>query len=93
MSDLREHLKPSLEARHESLRHPAGLNADVLDALVLLARGSRGCADIGRGHDSVSSLVQEMHSRRKRQLLLNLGFSDADAEEMPPPLLEFRGSV
>ena len=91
MSHLREHLRaqPSLAAtlmnsvrrRHESLRHTAGLNAEVFEALVLLAAGSWDSADIARGHGSVSTLVQEMHSGRKRRLL-KLGFSDADAEEM-----------
>jgi len=91
MSHLREHLEasPSLAGtlmnavrqRHESLRHTAGLNTEVFDALVLLAAGSWDCADIGRGHDAVSTLVREMHSGRKRRLL-KLRFSDADAEEM-----------
>jgi hypothetical protein len=91
MSHLREHLEgsPSLgetlrnavRRRHESLRHTAGLNAEVFDALVLLAAGSWDRADIGRGHDAVSALVQEMHGGRKRRLV-KLGFSDADAEEM-----------
>jgi TusA-related sulfurtransferase len=91
MSHLREHLQafPSLAGtlmnsvrqRHESLRHTAGLNAEVFDALVLLAAGSWNCADIGKGHDAVSALAREMHGGRKRRLL-KLGFSDADAEEM-----------
>jgi hypothetical protein len=71
----------SVRRRHESLRNTTGLNAEVFDALVLLAAGSWDCADIGRGHGAVSALVQEMHSGRKRRLL-KLGFSDADAEEM-----------
>jgi hypothetical protein len=91
MSHLREHLmsEPSMREtlmnavrrRHESLRHTAGLNAEVFDALVLLAAGSWECADIGRGHDAVAALVQEMHNGRRRRLL-KLGFSDGDAEEM-----------
>lgn len=91
MSHLRDHLQssPSLGAmllnavrqRHESLRHTAGLNAEVFDALVLLAAGSWDCADIGKGYDAVAVLVHEMHSGRRRRLL-KLGFSDADAEEM-----------
>ena len=91
MSHLREHLlaNPSLGAtllnsvrrRHESLRHTAGLNAEVFGALTLLAAGSWECADIGRGHDAVSALVEEMHRGRKKRLL-KLGFSDMDAEEM-----------
>ena len=91
MSHLRQHLQasPSLRdtlmnavrRRHESLRHTAGLNAEVFDSLVLLAAGSWDCANIGMGHDAVAALVQEMHIGRKRRLV-KLGFSDGDAEEM-----------
>jgi len=91
MSHLREHIQcdPSIREtllnavrrRHDALRHTAGLNAEVFDALVLLAAGSWECADIGRGHGAVSDLNQEMHISRKKRLL-KLGFSDADAEEM-----------
>ena len=91
MSHLREHLKAapalrdtlmnSVRRRHESLRHTAGLNAEVFDALVLLAAGSWDCVDIGKGHDAVSVLVRDMHEGRKKRLL-KLGFNDADAEEM-----------
>jgi hypothetical protein len=91
MSHLREHIEtePSIREslmnavrrRHEALRHTAGLNAEVFDALVLLAAGSWESANIGRGHDAVSALVHGMHSSRKKRLL-QLEFSDADAEEI-----------
>ena len=91
MSHLREHIQrePStrqtlmnaVRRRHETLRHTAGLNAEVFDALVLLAAGSWEGADIARGHAAVSALNQEMHIGRKRRLL-KLGFEDADADEM-----------
>lgn len=91
MSHLREHIQrePStrqtlmnaVRRRHETLRHTAGLNAEVFDALVLLAAGSWEGADIARGHAAVSVLNQEMHIGRKKRLL-KLGFEDADAEEM-----------
>lgn len=91
MSHLRSHLQssPSLAGllrnsvmrRHDSLRHTAGLNAEVFDALVLLAAGSWDAADIGKGHTAVTTLAEEMHNGRKRRLL-KLGFSEADAEEM-----------
>jgi len=90
MSHLREHMRdsPSLrdtlrnavQRRHESLRHTAGLNSEVFDALVLLAAGSWDSLDIRRGHDAVSTLVQEMHNGRTRRLI-KLGFSEAEAEE------------
>jgi len=91
MSHLREHIQsdPSIREtlmnavrrRHEMLRHTAGLNAEVFDALVLLAAGSWEGTDIARGHAAVSALNQEMHLGRKRRLL-KLGFEDANAEEM-----------
>ncbi|MBL8216171.1 MAG: ferritin-like domain-containing protein [Bryobacterales bacterium] len=91
MSHLREHLlaEPGLAQtlrnavlrRHEALRHTAGLNAEVFEALVLLAAGSWKVADIGRGYEAVSALVQQMHTGRKRRLI-KLGFDEAGAEEM-----------
>jgi hypothetical protein len=78
---LQEKLRNAVRRRHESLRHTSGLNAEVFDALVLLAAGSWDCEDIGKGHDAVSALVLEMHNGRKRRLL-KLGFSDVDSDEM-----------
>lgn len=91
MSHLREHLnaQPSVRdrltnavrRRHEELRHTAGLNAEVFDALLLMAAGSWSPADLQRGHDRVSALLHDMHaSRRKR--LLQLTFTEAEAEEL-----------
>ncbi len=91
MSHLREHInsEPSVRElltnavrrRHEALRHTAGLNAEVFDALVLMAAGSWEPADLRRGHDEVAALIQDMHvSRRKR--LIRLGFNDTEAEEL-----------
>jgi hypothetical protein len=91
MSHLREHIdaEPSLRdslgtavrRRHEELRHTAGLNAEVFDALVLIAAGSWEPTDIRRGHDAVSALTQDMHASRKKRLI-RLGFEDAEAEEL-----------
>ncbi|HZT39186.1 MAG TPA: hypothetical protein VFA28_14940 [Bryobacteraceae bacterium] len=91
MAHLREHIlaDPSIRGtlmdavrrRHEALRHTAGLNAEVFDALVLLAAGSWSPADIAKGYDAVSTLVEEMHNSRKKRLL-KLHFNEAEAEEM-----------
>jgi hypothetical protein len=67
--------------RHDALRHTAGLNAEVFDALVLMAAGSWEPADVARGHDEVAALMQEMHKAR-RQRLVHIGFTEAEAEEM-----------
>jgi TusA-related sulfurtransferase len=91
MSHLREHINadPSLRdvltnavrRRHDALLHTAGLNAEVFDALVLMAAGSWDPANLGQGHDEVAALIQSMHvSRRKR--LIHLGFDDSEAEEL-----------
>jgi hypothetical protein len=91
ISHLREHLqhKPSLRQqlsnavrkRHDALRHTAGLNAEVFDALVLMAAGSWEPADLRRGYDRVASLVKEMDTGRKRRLI-RLGFEEAEAAEL-----------
>jgi hypothetical protein len=91
MSHLREHLNadPSVRERlanavhrrHDALRHTAGLNAEVFDALLLMAAGSWQPASLQTGHDRVSALLQDMHlSRRKR--LAYLGFDEVDADEL-----------
>jgi hypothetical protein len=91
MSHLREHIKvePSVcgvltsavRRRHDALRHTAGLNSDVFDALVLIAAGSWAPADLARGHEKVSELVRDMHVGRKNRLK-QLGFAEAEAEEL-----------
>ena len=91
MSHLREHIKvePSVcdvltsavSRRHDALRHTAGLNTDVFDALVLIAAGSWAPADLARGHESVSELVRDMHMGRKNRLK-KLGFAEAEAEDL-----------
>jgi hypothetical protein len=91
MSHLREHIRAqpavremlgiAVRRRHEELRHTAGLNAEVFDALVLLAAGSWEIADIRRGHEAVAALTREMHASRRRRLV-QLSFTEADAEEL-----------
>ena len=68
-------------ARTPAMRDTACLNADVFDALVLLAAGSYAPEDIGRGWDAVRGLVDEMdHGRRVR--LLRLGFPPDEAQAL-----------
>jgi len=45
---IRGTLMNAVRRRHETLRHTAGLNAEVFDALVLLAAGSWEGTDIAR---------------------------------------------
>lgn len=91
MAHLRDHIHadPSLKdvlaaavrRRHDALRHIAGLNAEVFDALVLIAAGSWSSADLRQGYVHVERLVDEMHTGRRRRLV-RLGFSEAWAEEL-----------
>jgi len=69
------------ERRHDALRHTAGLNAEVFDALVLLAAGSFEVDAIRSGWDRVQTLQGAMHDGR-RQRLLTLGFSNTEAERL-----------
>ena len=70
-----------MERRHAALLDVAGLNAEVFDALVLLAAGSWEPAAIGRGWQAVHRLLQEMDEGRRRRLAY-LGFPDDEAAEL-----------
>ncbi len=74
---LRDRLAAAIERRHAALAHTAGLNAEVFDALILLAAGSWEPVALRRGHAAVVALQLEMDDGR-RQRLLRLGFT-ADA--------------
>jgi hypothetical protein len=74
-------LAAAVERRHESLRHTAGLNDEVFDALVLLAAGGFEPAALARGHEAVIALVREMDEGRQRRLR-RLGFGGSDAQAL-----------
>jgi hypothetical protein len=71
---LRERLAAAIERRHGALASTAGLNAEVFDALVLLAAGGWSPADVRRGHAAVVELAKDMDEGR-RQRLARLGFA------------------
>ena len=75
---LRERLAAAVERRHAALANTAGLNAEVFDALVLLAAGSWEPQAIRKGHAAVVALVADMDAGR-RQRLQRLGFESANA--------------
>lgn len=91
MAHLREHIarEPSVSAqlasavhrRHDTLQHTAGLNAEVFDALVLIAAGSWELSDLRRGHERVMQLTLDMTEARQKRIG-HLGFSDAEAQEL-----------
>lgn len=75
---LRERLAAAIERRHAALAHTAGLNAEVFDALILLAAGSWEPAALRRGHAAVVELQKDMDDGR-RQRLVRLGFAPDQA--------------
>lgn len=78
---LRERLAAAIERRHAALANTAGLNAEVFDALILLAAGSWEPADLRRGHAAVVALQKQMDDGRKNRLA-RLGFDPARAEAL-----------
>jgi hypothetical protein len=73
---LRGRLASAIERRHGALASTAGLNAEVFDALVLLAAGGWSPTQLREGHAAVVKLVAEMDQGRRNRLA-RLGF---DAE-------------
>ena len=71
---LRDRLAAAIERRHSALAHTAGLNAEVFDALLLLAAGSWEPAALRAGHAAVEALARAMDDGR-RQRLVRLGFT------------------
>jgi hypothetical protein len=78
---LHARLAVAIERRHDTLRHTAGLNDEVFDALVLLGAGELTPAAIAVGHDHVMELQRQMDAGR-RQRLVRLGFSAEDAARL-----------
>ena len=77
-STLLGRLRAAIERRHDALRHTAGLNAEVFDALVVLAAGGLEPAAIARGHAAVAELQQQMDAGRRARLK-KLGFPEGEA--------------
>jgi hypothetical protein len=78
---VRAQLAAAVRRRHDVLRHTAGLNAEVFDALLLLAAGSWNTDALRQGHQRVMDLIRDMDQGRKSRLL-RLGFSEAEAAEL-----------
>lgn len=78
---LRGRLRAAIERRHDSLVDTAGLNADVFDALVVLAAGAWTPEAIAQGHRAVQELHHAMDDGR-RQRLTRLGFPPDEAAEL-----------
>ena len=65
----------SVHRQTDALRHTAGLNQEVHDALVLVAAGSWELKDLRAGSRRVSQLLRDMDSARRRNLA-RVGFSE-----------------
>jgi hypothetical protein len=78
---LRGRLAAAIRSRHVALAGTTGLNAEVFDALVLLAAGSWAPATIARGYTAVQALQEEMRTGRQRRLV-KLGFPPAEAADL-----------
>lgn len=74
-------LRAAVEQRHAVLADTAGLNAEVLESLVLLAAGSWHPTAIARGWDEVQNLLRTMDEGRRRRLAF-IGFPDDEATEI-----------
>lgn len=79
--DERSRARAAIEERHQTLATTAGLNAEVFDALLLLAAGSFEPTAIAQGFASVQQLQRKMHEGRTRRLE-RLGFSSSDADAL-----------
>ena len=75
---LLDRLAQSVHRRHDALRHTAGLNREVYDALVLVAAGSWDHDHLRQGSHSVGQLVRDMDAARQRNLA-RVGFNDDQA--------------
>jgi hypothetical protein len=74
-------LRVAIERRHGALRHTAGLNAEVSDALVVLAAGELSPVGIARGAAAVAELQAQMDAGRRTRLR-KLGFAAPDAQAL-----------
>jgi hypothetical protein len=74
-------LATAVRNRHDALQNTAGLNAEVFDALLLVAAGGWEPADLRRGHQALMDLVKDMDERRQSRMT-HLGFSQTEAREL-----------
>jgi hypothetical protein len=78
---LRARLATAVRRRHDALASTAGLNAEVFDALVVLAAGAFTPAAVAEGFARVQALVADMDEGRRRRLA-KLGFEPGEAAEL-----------
>ncbi|MEW5975452.1 MAG: ferritin-like domain-containing protein [Acidobacteriota bacterium] len=71
-------LAQAVHRRHDALRHTAGLNQEVLDALILLAAGGWEHEALRQGSRRVAQLLHDMDLGRRSQLT-RIGFEESQA--------------
>ena len=76
--EFRPRLADAVRRRHDALRHTAGLNDEVFDALLLMAAGSWDHDDLRLGHQRMMQLIHDMDEGRRKRLV-RLGFADDEA--------------
>jgi hypothetical protein len=79
--EFRPRLADAVRRRHDALRHTAGLNDEVFDALLLMAAGSWEHDALRQGSQRLFQLMREMDEGRRKRLT-RLGFSEAEAAEL-----------
>jgi len=75
---FRPRLADAVRRRHDALRHTAGLNDEVFDALLLMAAGSWEHEALRQGSRRVLQLTHDMDEGRRKRLV-RLGFDEAEA--------------
>lgn len=80
-ASLRPRLADAIRRRHEALRHTSGLNAEVFDALLLMAAGSWEHEDLREGSRRVMQLTRDMDEGRRKRLM-RLDFTEVEAAEL-----------
>ena len=78
---VRSRLATTVRRRHDALASTAGLNAEVFDALVVLAAGAFTPSAIAEGFARVQALAADMDEGRRRRLA-KLGFDHTEAAEL-----------
>src|SRR5580658_2290900 len=76
--DFRPRLADAIRRRHQALLHTAGLNAEVFDALLLMAAGSWAHQDLRDGYGRMLQLTRDMDEGRRKRLM-RLGFTEVEA--------------
>lgn len=79
--EFRPRLADAVRRRHDALRHTAGLNDEVFDALLLLAAGSLEHDALRLGSRRMQQLMHDMDEGRRKRLV-RLGFADAEAASL-----------